>query len=125
MFDVNKEQRYVGGSSISVRVSAPATGTTGPGLNPAGYPYLDPNVPTYQYNFTGYYYYAYTTVYEKGGYYETTTTYFLETNLYDIESENLIWTGQVTTTPQSVNEESQIFATMIVDEIMKMGVIKP
>jgi len=82
VFDVAQEQLYVGGSSISVGVSAPATGTIGSGLNPAGYPYLDPNVPAYQYNFTGYYYYAYSTVYSSGGYYETTTTYFLETNLY-------------------------------------------
>jgi hypothetical protein len=125
VFDVAKEERYVGGSSISVGVSAPAAGGTGPGLNPAGYPYLDPNVPAYQHNFTGYYYYAYSTVYESGGYYETTTTFFLETNLYDIETEQLIWTGQITTTPQSVNEESQVFATMVVDEIMNKGVIKP
>ena len=119
VFDEKKESRYVGGSSVSVGVSAP--GYQGMGASQ----YLDPNVPTYKYSYMGYYGYSYATVYGTEGYYKTTSTYFIECNLYDVASEKLIWTGQtITKVPESVNRQSKQFATTVVDAIIKIGAIK-
>jgi hypothetical protein len=76
-FNSKTEQRYVPGSSVSVGIGMP------------GY-------PVYGYSYYGYYSYAYNIISEPG-YYENIATYFVETNLYDVASEKLLWTGQTST----------------------------
>jgi hypothetical protein len=76
--------------------------------------------PAYQYNYYGYYQYAYTTI-QAPGYYSTTTTYFLESNLYDVATEGLIWTAQTKTkrNTSSIHKDSQVFANIIAQELLK------
>ncbi len=83
-------------------------------------------VPAYQYNYYGYYQYAYATI-SAPGYYTTKTTYFLESNLYDVASEELIWTAQTKTKKDasSIHKESQVFANIIVQEILKKQALQP
>lgn len=83
-------------------------------------------VPAYQYNYYGYYQWAYATV-SAPGYYTTKTTYFLESNLYDVASEGLIWTAQTKTKKDasSIHKESKVFANIIVQEILKKKAIQP
>jgi len=112
LYDIHQEERYVQGSSVSIGVAAPG--------------YYDPMYPTYGYSYYGYYSYAYGTVYSNGGYYETTTTYFIESNLYDIESEDLLWTGTLEVKhPKYIQDESKIFANLIVNEVFKMAELLP
>lgn len=81
--------------------------------------------PVYNYNYYGYYSYVYTTIYEPG-YYTSTTTYFVESNLYDVATEKLIWTGQTKTKdPSSIEKEVNNFASIIVDEMINKKVLKP
>ena len=101
LLDKRKEQRYVEGSSISI------------------------GAPVYGYPYYGYYYYAYSTVYSSG-YYTTSTSYFVESNLYDVASQKLVWTAQTNTEdPTSIETESANFAKIIVDNLMLKKVIKP
>lgn len=86
LFDAHKEKRYVPGNSVSVGI----------GINPGMY-------PAYGYPYYGYYGYAYTTMAEPG-YYVDASTYFTEINLYDISTEKLIWTGQMSTAMQNSPE---------------------
>lgn len=83
-------------------------------------------VPAYQYNYYGYYQWAYATV-STPGYYTTKTTYFLESNLYDVASEGLIWTAQTKTKKDasSIHKESNVFANIIAQEIMKKKALQP
>jgi len=87
LFDAFKEERYVPGKSVSVGVV---------GFSPGMY-------PIYGYPYYGYYGYAYN-VMTTPGYYVDASTYFVESNLYDISTEQLIWTGQTSTQIQSSPE---------------------
>ncbi|GJM28660.1 MAG: hypothetical protein DHS20C17_12950 [Cyclobacteriaceae bacterium] len=82
--------------------------------------------PAYQYNYYGYYQYAYATIHTPG-YYSTTTTYFLESNLYDVASEGLIWTAQTKTKKKasSIHKESEVFANIIAQELLKDKALQP
>ncbi len=102
ILDQNTETRYNQGSSFSFAY------------------------PAYQHNYYGYYQYAYATV-QAPGYYSTSTTYFIESNLYDVATEGLIWTAQTKTkrNASSIHKESQVFANIIAQEIMKKQVIQP
>jgi len=99
LLDAKKEQRFVQGSSISIAA------------------------PVYSYPYYGYYNYAYATVYD-GSYYKNTTTYFVESNLYDVASGKLIWTGQTTTEdPESLDKEAPNFARVVVQDILAKNVL--
>lgn len=87
LFDAFKEERYVPGKSVSVGVV---------GFTPGMY-------PAYGYSYYGYYGYAYD-IMTTPGYYVDASTYFVESNLYDISTEQLIWTGQTSTVIQSSPE---------------------
>jgi len=85
--------------------------------------------PTASYPYYGGYYgywgRTYTTV-SSPGYYEQTVSIFLESNLYDIETENLVWSAQSKTQdPSSVQALADNFARVLVDEMIKGKVIKP
>ncbi len=104
LFDTEKEERYKQGPSFTV--SAPVY-----------------SAPAYGYNYYQYYTYATATV-SKPGYYETSSTYFLEFNLYDKETEELIWTGQSRTKdPRSLSREAEKLGKMIVKDLLKNKVL--
>lgn len=107
LLDAKQEERFVQGSSMTI---------SGP-VHYGAY-------PEYQYAYYDYYAYATGTVFDNS-YYETTTTYFLETNLYDIATEKLIWTCQTETQdPTSVEKEAKKFAEIIANELFSKKVIK-
>jgi len=106
LFDAFKEQRYVPGNSVSVGV----------GISPGMY-------PAYGYPYYGYYGYAFNTM-STPGYYEDASTYFIESNLYDIASGSLIWTGQTSTEMKSSLEiEAQKFGLALTRGMLKDGAL--
>ncbi len=106
LFDAFKEKRYVPGNSVSVGV----------GISPGMY-------PAYGYPYYSYYGYAFNTM-TTPGYYEDASTYFIESNLYDIASGNLIWTGQTSTEMQSSLEtEAEKFGRILVKGMLQGGVL--
>ncbi|GAA5036925.1 hypothetical protein GCM10011506_32700 [Marivirga lumbricoides] len=68
---------------------------------PGNYAYSPVNTYGYYGNFWGYYNNWYPQVYNTG-YYDVDKEYFLETNLYNAESEKLVWSAQ----SQTVNPET-------------------
>jgi len=85
-------------------------------INPIGY-------PAYGYSYYDYYYYSYN-VTGNTGYYTTETTYFLESNLYDVETEKLLWTGQTKTENiTSIDAEVKRFAKVVVYDMMNKKVV--
>jgi hypothetical protein len=81
--------------------------------------------PYYGYGPWGYYSYAYSEVYSPS-YDVEITTYIVETNLYDMATESLVWSGVTETTdPTSVTKESAVFATIIADQLIADGAVKP
>lgn len=73
----------------------------------------------YYYNYAGYYSYAYSTI-STPSYYETTTTYITESNIYDVDSEKLLWSGHSKlVNPDDLDKDSKMFAEIIVNEILK------
>ncbi|NOR75261.1 MAG: hypothetical protein GQ525_08880 [Draconibacterium sp.] len=122
IFDIEKEQRFVSDHNY--------------GMGGAGYygsPYMTGGMgyygSTYAVGGMGSYYnyYAYSvgTIYNEG-YYVEDVTYFLECNLYDVETETLLWTGRTKTVRMdSVEEEAIYFAELVVKDILKNEVIVP
>lgn len=108
LFDAFKEQRYVPGKSTSVGVGV----GFGQGMYPAyGYPY---------YGYVGYSFNTMTTP----GYYQDASTYFVESNLYDIATEQLIWTGQTSTKMESsLEQEAEKFGRVIVKGMIQGKVL--
>lgn len=77
--------------------------------------------PLYRYNyygaFWGYYSFWYPRIYSPG-YYTTDKTYFIETNLYDVNTEELIWSAQSETyNPTDLASFSKEFAATIISEM--------
>jgi hypothetical protein len=98
LFDANREQRYVPGSSSSV------------GIGVSG--------PVYGYGYSAYCGYAWE-VTSTPGYYEDASTYMLESNLYDIASEKLLWTGQTRTDMNyGIEKEAYDFSRVLVNGII-------
>lgn len=86
-------------------------------------PYYDHTLPMYNRPYYDYYSYVYHTTYAKG-YYQTDATFFIETNLYDIDSEKLQWTAQSKTkNMNSVEEEAIVFSKIIVKDIIEKDVV--
>ncbi|WP_242927974.1 hypothetical protein [Pontibacter vulgaris] len=74
--------------------------------------------------FSGYYTYWYPTLYNPG-YYTEDKIYFLETNLYDKENENLIWSAQSESySPASLRKASEKLAEITIARMAQDGVIK-
>lgn len=78
---------------------------------------------TYYSNFYGYYSHNYPLVYAPG-YYEVANTYFLETNLYEVSSEKLLWSAQSETyDPPSLSRFSKNFAKLTLSKLNKDGIL--
>jgi hypothetical protein len=119
LFDTQKEQRYVNNNNFYMGgtgyYGTPYMGTAAVGI---GVPYA----------YGAYYnYYAYSvgTVYNSG-YYVEDVTYFLESNLYDVAKEELLWSARTKSTNiTSVEEEAPKYADIIVKDLVAKKVIEP
>ncbi len=83
-------------------------------------------IPRFGYygSFWGYYTRWYPTLYSPG-YYEEDKVYFIETNLYDADSEELLWSAQSeTVNPRDLINFSEDFAELVVNRMIKDGAIE-
>ncbi|MDX5337810.1 MAG: hypothetical protein LPK25_02210 [Cyclobacteriaceae bacterium] len=75
--------------------------------------------------YSGYYGYYGAMTYDPG-YYTTDKMYYIEVNLYDAETESLVWSSQSeTTNPSNLEAFSHTFAAVVVDRMIKDGLISP
>ncbi|MGK9119488.1 hypothetical protein [Olivibacter jilunii] len=73
--------------------------------------------------FYSYYNYWYPIIYDPG-YYVTDKKYFLETNLYDLETEKLLWSAQSqTVNPGSIDNFVKTYPTKLIEQMIKDGLI--
>ena len=73
--------------------------------------------------FSGYYSYYNPVMYDPG-YYATDKNYYLEINLYDAKTEELVWSAQSeTTNPSSIETFSNSFSQLVVNQLIKDGLI--
>lgn len=80
--------------------------------------------PSYYQPFWGYYGYAQPMMYDPG-YYTQTQIIRLETNIYDLKGEKLVWTGHSETSdPTSLNDLIDSVARATGDELVKEGLLK-
>ncbi|PTX14608.1 hypothetical protein C8N40_11036 [Pontibacter mucosus] len=74
--------------------------------------------------FRGYYTYWYPTIYDPG-YYTEEKTYFLETNLYDVRTEQLQWSAQSAShSPSSLRKASVTLAELTVGRMAQDGLVR-
>ena len=73
-----------------------------------------------------YSYYPHVNTYvSRPGYYTTHETYTLETNLYDIESEELVWSARSRTfSPESVSEVINDLTKLLIKDLKEKDLIK-
>ncbi len=91
---------------------------------PGSYGYAPMTRFGYYGRFWGYYTNWYPTLYSPG-YYTEEKVYFLETNLYDAHTEELIWSAQSETyNPSSLDSFSKEFSATVLSEMKKDGLIK-
>ncbi len=99
LVSVDKEQTYVQGSA-----------------------YYTP-APAY-YGFYGYYSSSYAMV-STPGYYQTDKIYSVETNVYDVKTEKLVWSGVTETlNPETGQDAANSIATTIVNDMIASKVIR-
>jgi hypothetical protein len=95
LIDVDKEQVYTPGNTASY--------------------------PIYNRRFSGYYY-RNRSIYNTPGYY--TKTYTVETNVYSIKEDKIIWTGLTKTTdPEGVDKMTQEIVKVVYKSMIKEGFI--
>ncbi|MFW6370123.1 MAG: hypothetical protein ACOC10_02830 [Bacteroidota bacterium] len=74
-------------------------------------------------NFWGYYSHWYPR-FDSPGYYSEDKIYFIETNLYDADTEDLIWSAQSETyNPADIETFSEDFAEEIVEQLTEDGIL--
>jgi len=79
--------------------------------------------PFYFRNFSGYYYRSWSN-YSTPGYYSTTKTYRIETNVYSVKEDNLIWSGLTKTTdPNGVKKLTEEVAQAVYERMLREGFI--
>lgn len=101
LLDQTSETRYVPGTTM---------------YSPMGY-------GGYYGRFYGYYSYYNPVMYDPG-YYTTDKNYYLEMNLYDVKTEQLVWSAQSeTTNPSSIETFSKSFSELVVNQLIKDGLI--
>lgn len=101
LLDQTSETRYVPGTTM---------------YSPMGY-------GGYYGGFYGYYSYYNPVMYDPG-YYTTDKNYYIEMNLYDAQTEALVWSAQSeTTNPSSIESFSKTFAESVGYQMQKDGII--
>jgi hypothetical protein len=79
--------------------------------------------PSYYRNFSGYYYRSWS-YYSSPGYYSTTKTFTIETNVYSIKEDKIIWSGLTeTTNPEGVKKMTEEVASVVFKKMLKEGFI--
>ncbi|HMT29022.1 MAG TPA: hypothetical protein PKD91_07070 [Bacteroidia bacterium] len=74
-------------------------------------------------NFYGYYGPVYNEVYTPG-YYANDKVYFMECNIYDASTEELIWTAQSeTTNPPKLDAAAREYANVVIYQMQKDGIL--
>ena len=81
------------------------------------------NYPNYYRSFGGYYFRNWP-YYSNPGYFETTKTYTVETNVFSIKEDKIIWTGLTkTTNPNGVKKMTEEIAKVVFKEMIREGFI--
>ena len=79
--------------------------------------------PSYYRNFSGYYYRSWSN-YSTPGYYTTTKTYSIETNVYSIKEDKIIWSGLTeTSNPDGVQKMTEEVAHLVYKKMLREGFI--
>ena len=79
--------------------------------------------PTYYRSFSGYYFRNWSN-FSTPGYYSTTKTYTIETNVYSIKEDKIIWSGLTeTTNPNGVQKMTDEVAKVVYNAMVKEGFI--
>lgn len=87
-------------------------------------PSNQPFYPAYSRNFPAFYFRNYS-YYQQQDYYQTTRIYTVETNVYSIKEDKIIWTGITKTTdPEGVNKLTDEIAEVVYKRMVKEGFIK-
>ncbi len=87
--------------------------------------YYNPMSYGYYGSFYGYSSYMYGSVYQPG-YYSSTEMIYLETNLWDVNSGKLVWSGQSKSTSQgTVDKTANAYARAVVTELINKGILQP
>jgi hypothetical protein len=72
----------------------------------------------------GYYNYYYPQVYSPG-YYSVDKTYYLETNMYDIASDKLVWSVQSeASNPTNLSDTFKSYSYMLIKHLQNEGLAK-
>lgn len=76
--------------------------------------------------FSNYYGYAFSTGgYYSPGYYTTNNTYYIETNLYEVATEDILFSIQTkAVNPDDLKKSSQEFTVKLLDELKSNGLLK-
>jgi hypothetical protein len=70
-------------------------------------------------------YYGYSSLYYTPGYYTTDKSYFLQSNLYDVASEELLISMQSkAVNPSDIEKTSKEYTAALIDELQKQGFLK-
>ncbi len=86
-------------------------------------PGLGSTYPNYYRNFSGYYYRSWS-YFSNPGYYSTTKTYTVETNVYSIKEDRIIWSGLTETTdPEGVDKMTAEITKVVFRKMKKEGFI--
>ncbi len=86
-------------------------------------PYDRLSSPSFYRNFSDYYYRSWP-IFTTPGYYATTTTYTVETNVYSIKEDRIIWTGLTeTTNPAGVKKMTAEVSKIVYKKMVKEGFI--
>jgi hypothetical protein len=84
-----------------------------------------PGTTTAYYGGYGRYYGYGASMYSSPGYYTTDKNYFVETMVYSIEPDKLLWTGTTkTVNPTKINKTINEIASVVSDKMKKDGFLK-
>jgi len=79
---------------------------------------------TWNGNFFGYYSHWYPTVYNEG-YYTKEKNYFMQSNLYDVATEEIMWSVQSTVfDPSSLTKFSKAYTSQLIKQLKEEGLLK-
>jgi len=107
LFDKKREERWVNDRSFTMG-----------GMGYYGTPYAVPGT------YYDYYYYSMAGVYNDGHYVDQ-ITYFLETSLYDVASEKLIWRAQTKSVDvKSMDEETKRLGDIVGYQLKNKGILE-
>ena len=110
LVDATSETKYVGGATVvySPYPYGPYNGTGGYSANGA------------YGGFGGYYNYAVSTM-SSSAYYKTEKKYFLEAKMFDLDTEELLFSIQTTAeNPEAIEKSSKDYTKSLMDEIKKL-----